>query len=58
MDTDKYCQNPWCANEATKAVPVSVNRPNDQTRRLRAACEEVFSWRVQHWRLPVQEHRH
>ena len=44
----RYCQNPLCENEAVKVVPVSVDRPADQKRALCAACEEVYTWGVQH----------
>ena len=30
---EKYCQNPLCENEAIKVVPVSVDKPSDQTLR-------------------------
>lgn len=45
---EKYCQNPLCENEATKVVPVSVDRPSDQKRALCAVCEKAYSWGVQH----------
>jgi hypothetical protein len=45
---ERYCQNPLCENEATKIVPVSVDKPADQKRALCAACEEIYSWGVQH----------
>ena len=45
---EKYCQNPLCENEAIKVVPVSVDKPSDQQRALCAACEEVYTWGVQH----------
>jgi hypothetical protein len=45
---EKYCQNPSCENEAVKEVPVSVERPSDQVRSLCAACEEPYTWGVQH----------
>jgi len=44
----KYCQNPLCENEAVKQVPVSVREASDQKRSLCAACEEAYSWGVQH----------
>jgi len=47
---EKYCQNPLCENEAIKEVPVSVEKASDQTRTLCAACEESYSWGVQHGR--------
>jgi len=45
---EKYCQNPLCENEATKVVPVSVDRPSDQKRALCVVCKEVYTWGVQH----------
>jgi hypothetical protein len=45
---EEYCQNPLCENEAIKEVPVSVRTTSDQVRALCAACEEVYTWGVQH----------
>ena len=45
---EEYCQNPLCANKAAKEVLVSVEAPGDQARLLCAACEEVYTWGVQH----------
>jgi len=45
---ERYCQNPLCENEATKIVPVSVDKPSDQKRSLCAVCEEAYSWGIQH----------
>jgi len=45
---EQHCQNPFCENEATKVVAVSVDKPSDQQRSLCAACEEAYSWGVQH----------
>jgi hypothetical protein len=45
---EEYCQNPLCENKAIKEVPVSVETASDQTRALCAACEESYSWGVQH----------
>jgi len=47
---EKYCQNPLCENEAVKDVPVSVETASDQMRSLCAACEEAYTWGVQHGR--------
>lgn len=47
----EYCQNQFCENEAIKEVPVSVEKPSDQTRSLCAACEELYTWGVQHGRM-------
>ncbi len=48
---EKYCQNPLCENEAVTEVPVSVDKPGDDGRALCAACEEVYTWGVQHGRI-------
>jgi len=45
---EEYCQNQLCENKAVKEVPVSVEKPSDQTRSLCAACDEVFALGVQH----------
>ena len=45
---EEYCQNPTCDNKAVKEVPVSVEKPSDQTRSLCASCEGVYTWGVQH----------
>lgn len=45
---EEYCQNPLCENKAIKEVPVSVRTTSDQVRALCAACEEVYTWGVQH----------
>ena len=50
----EYCQNPFCENKAVKEVPVSVEKPSDQTRSLCAACEESYTWGVQHGRMTCQ----
>jgi hypothetical protein len=47
----QYCENSLCLNEAVKEVPVSVRKPADQTRAVCAACQEVYSWGVQHGRM-------
>ena len=44
----EYCQNPLCENKTIEEVPVSVEKPSDQTRSLCATCEEVYTWGVQH----------
>ena len=44
----KYCENPLCKNRSVKEIPVSVRTPADQARALCAACEEVYTWGVQH----------
>jgi hypothetical protein len=48
---EEYCQNQLCENKATKEVPVSVETAGDQMRPLCAACEEVYTWGVQHGRM-------
>ena len=45
---EEYCQNPLCENKAAKEVLVSMEAPGDQARLLCAACEEVYTWGVQH----------
>ena len=50
----EFCQNPCCENEGSKEVPVSVNGPGDQRRTLCAACEEAYSWGVQHGRFTAE----
>jgi hypothetical protein len=47
---EKYCQNPFCENEAIKEVPVSVEIAFDQVRALCVTCEEAYTWGVQHGR--------
>ena len=44
----EYCENPYCENQSVNKVPVSVEKPSDQARALCAACEEVYTWGVQH----------
>jgi len=51
---ETYCQNPFCENKAVKEVPVSVENSSDQTRSLCAACEEPYTWGVQHGRMTCQ----
>jgi len=48
---EMYCQNPLCENEASKEVPVSVDKACDQRRSLCVACEEVYTWGVQHGQM-------
>jgi len=51
----EYCENPFCENKAVKDVPVSVDKPSDQTRSLCAACDEPYTWGVQHGRMTCQD---
>jgi hypothetical protein len=44
----EFCENPYCENPGAKAVPVSVIRRSDERRTLCAACEEAYTWGVQH----------
>jgi hypothetical protein len=46
-----YCDNPRCDSEAVATVPVSVNSASDGLRRLCAACEEAYTWGVQHGKM-------
>ena len=48
---EEHCQNPLCENRAIKEVPVSVETPADQVRAICAACEESYTWGVQHGTL-------
>jgi len=43
-----FCDNALCENPGFKEVPVSVRRAGDEKRTLCAACEEAYSWGVQH----------
>jgi hypothetical protein len=47
----KPCDNPRCRNPTAKAVSVSTKRPADGTRHLCSACEEAYTWGVQHGRF-------
>ena len=46
-----YCENPLCKNRSVKEIPVSVRTPADQVRALCSACEEAYSWGVQHGQM-------
>ena len=46
-----FCQNPLCESPGAKVVSVSVRKHADQQRTLCAACEEVYTWGVQHGRM-------
>ena len=48
---NEFCENPHCSSRGNKEVPVSINRPGDQQRTLCAACEEAYTWGVQHGRF-------
>jgi len=48
---ERYCQNPYCENQAVRHVTVSVQKPSDQIRAVCAICEEAYSWGVQHGRM-------
>ena len=50
-----YCENPLCENEATKRVFVSQEKAGDGRRWLCAACEEAFTWGVQHGSMATRE---
>jgi hypothetical protein len=47
----QFCENPLCENAGFKEVPVSVNKLADEKRTLCSACEEVYTWGVQHGRI-------
>jgi len=38
---EEYCQNQLCSNKAVKEVPVSVEKPSDQTRSGHSAWQDV-----------------
>ena len=44
----EFCENEFCENPGAKVVPVSVEKPSDQKRTLCTACEEAYTWGVQH----------
>ena len=50
----EFCQNPLCESPAAKTVPVSVDSPSDQRRRLCATCEEAYTWGAQHGKMTAQ----
>jgi len=51
------CENQYCENPGFKEVAVSVRKPGDQKRTLCAACEEVYTWGVQHGTMTVEQAR-
>lgn len=46
----KFCENEYCDSPGAKVVPVSVERPSDETRTFCAPCEEAYTIGVQHGR--------
>ena len=50
----KFCENQHCESPGFKDVPVSVRKPGDQRRTLCAACEEAYTWGVQHGTMTVE----
>ena len=50
----EFCENQYCQSPGIKEVPVSVRTPADQVRTLCAACEEAYSWGVQHGTMAAQ----
>ena len=54
---ETYCQNTFCETEAVKEVPVSVKEPSDETRALCAACNEAYTWGVQHGKKVSQQRK-
>ena len=50
MNTE-YCDNQFCESEATKTVPVSVQRAADSERHFCEACYEAYVIGVQHGRI-------
>jgi hypothetical protein len=51
----EFCENEFCENPGAKVVAVSVDKPADQERTLCAACEEAFTWGVQHGTMTTRE---
>lgn len=47
---EKYCENPFCENEALKEVPVSVEISLDQVCAICVTCDEAYTWGVQQGR--------
>ena len=43
-----YCENQYCESEAVKQVTVSTEKAGDSKRWLCTACEQAFTWGVQH----------
>jgi hypothetical protein len=52
----KFCENEFCENPGAKVVAISVDKPADQERTLCAACDEMFTWGVQHGKVTQREH--
>lgn len=50
----EFCENPTCENPGTHVVSVSTQKPGDQKRTLCTACEEAYSWGVQHGTMAAQ----
>lgn len=46
-----FCENPCCENPGQGEVAVSVGGPADEKRTLCVACEEVYTWGLQHGRI-------
>jgi len=49
-----FCQNQYCGNPGARVVQVSVEGPGDQKRTLCTACEEAYTWGVQHGTIAAQ----
>ena len=49
-----FCENQHCDNPGAKVVPVSTDKPSDQKRTLCVACEEAYTWGVQHGTMTAQ----
>ena len=43
-----FCENEFCENPGFKVLMVSGDNAGDGKRTLCAACEQAFSWGVQH----------
>ena len=51
---NEFCENDYCDNPGAKVVPVSADTPSDQERTLCTACEEAYTWGVQHGTMVAQ----
>ena len=50
-----YCENQYCEFEAVKRVTVSTEKAGDSKRWLCTACEEAFTWGVQHGTMMAEK---
>ena len=48
---ERYCENPFCENQAVTTVPVLGDQSSNPQKALCAACKEAYDWGVQHGRM-------